>query len=168
MDSYDILQTIAEVAVTIVGFTGVVFAIGRYSNAGTTATQRMGIVHLLIPASLSMFLALLPLVLLYAVEDSAELWRYLNLLIGVIHVGGITDATRRIIRGQALDPIKLQVALLFVAYLLIITNLAIAFGYLAHLATAVYIGSICWLMFISVLQFVLLILDNHKEQPIKT
>ena len=162
MGSYEILETIAEIAVTIVGFTGVVFAIGQYSNAGITSTQRMGIIHLLIPASLSLFLALLPLVLLFVIEESPKFWRSLNLLIGVIHVIGIIDATRRIYRGQALDPVQLQIVLVVIAYLLILTNFVIAIGYLHSLAVAIYIGSICWLLFISVLQFVLLILDNHK------
>ena len=164
LGSFDILGTLAEVAATIIGFTGVVFAIGQFSSGGITATQRMGIVHLLVPASISLFLALLPLVLLYAVKESPAFWQYLNLLVGLIHTVGIADASLRIFRRQALDPIQLQIALLLVAYLLILTNFAIAAGYLSNLAVAIYIGSICWLLFISVLQFVLLILSHNKEE----
>ena len=62
MEPDGVLAIVAGVASTFIGFTGVIFAVGRSSRGGWTAAERTALLNLLMPSIVVLFLAFIPIV----------------------------------------------------------------------------------------------------------
>ena len=83
MDPGSVLATIAQVAAAFVGFTGVIFAVGRFSQGGWRGPEREALVHLLLPSLVVLFMALFGLAASTGIESDVRLWRVCNGMLAV-------------------------------------------------------------------------------------
>jgi len=158
-----VLETFAQVSATLVGFSGVVFAIGRFSQGGLSPAERMGLLHLLIPAAAALFLAMLPMVISTRVEPDALFWRAFNGLIGAVHLFTFGDAMRAVLRREVPDPVAVYLVTIPIGAATIVANFLVVLGFIEQLAVLIYLISVLWFLFISVTQFILLILAHVRE-----
>lgn len=165
MEANAILETFAQVAATLVGFTGVVFAIGSFSQGGLSPAERHGLLHLLVPAAIVLFLSLLPMVVSNGAEPGPLFWRAFNGLLGGVHLLTLADATRSVLSRQVPEPIPIHIGMVVIGYTTVVANFIVVLGFISELAVLVYLISLLWFLVVSVTQFMLLILSHvHDNQ----
>jgi len=163
MDSTNVLATVAQVAATLIGFTGVIFAIGRFSEGGLDPTERNALIHLLMPAVMALFLALAPMVAASAAQPDVFFWRVFNGVLAAVHAPSVTDGARAALRGQLPDPIRLQLSMVTFGFLTVVANVAVAFGFADEFALLAYLVVVSWFLVVSVAEFILLILAHTRR-----
>src|SRR5678815_951543 len=94
MEPESVLAVIAGVASTFIGFTGVIFAVGRSSLDGWTPTERTALLNLLMPSVVVLFLAFIPIVAFTGIQSPVLIWRTSNGLLAAIHLALVTSALR--------------------------------------------------------------------------
>jgi hypothetical protein len=60
MQPESLLTAVAGVASAFIGFTGVIFAVGRFSRGDWKASERHALVNMLVPSMMALFMALFP------------------------------------------------------------------------------------------------------------
>ena len=85
LEQTETLQTIAEIAIALVGFSGIVAVLGRRSSGRWSLSERIRFRSLLEQSLLVVFLSFLPSLLLRSTSPEAA-WRLSNGLCGVAHV----------------------------------------------------------------------------------
>ena len=73
--SNEILHTIPQVAVTLAGFSGVIFALGNRSGGKLTAKEESGLMHMLLTSFGPALICLIALLLLESNLNSEVAWR---------------------------------------------------------------------------------------------
>lgn len=162
MEYRDILMAIAQVAATFIGFAGVVFAVGRASQNGVSSPERTALIHLLLPSIAVLFLAFAPLVASAGFTSQPRIWRISNGLLGAIHLLLIANATRAAMRSRLLEPVPLRFILIPGGYLAVAANVAVVLGFVQELGAMIYIAGLVWFLFVSSVQFVMLIFLNAR------
>ncbi len=157
MENRELLLALCGVAATFIGFAGVVFAVDRSSQRGVTDPERTALLHLLLPAIAVLFLALVPVVLSARAGSHDPHWRLANGVLGAVHLMLIANATRAAIRSRLLEPIPLRVILIPGGYLALAANVAVVLGFLQDFSAVIYLGGLVWFLFVSAVQFVMLI-----------
>jgi hypothetical protein len=157
MENRELLLALAGVAATFIGFAGVVFAVDRSSHRGVSEPERTALLHLLLPAIAVLFLSFGPVVLSAQVGSHDPDWRLANGVLGVVHLMLIANATRAAIRARLLEPIPLRFVLIPGGYLAVAANAAVVFGFLQDYGAMIYLGGLVWFLFVSAVQFVMLI-----------
>ena len=84
MDEEDLLLTIAEISIGFAGFAGIVALFGRRAAGTWSAVDRIRFNALIGSALISLFAALLPLVLYYGASDHVSPWKLSSALFGVV------------------------------------------------------------------------------------
>jgi hypothetical protein len=100
MQSLDVASTIAEIAVGLAGFSGLVLVLDQRRNR-LTGLEKYRLILLLTPSLLALFLALAPLALLETGIGSTVLWRAASGVQALICVGlvaGFAPWTRRVMQ----------------------------------------------------------------------
>jgi hypothetical protein len=164
VDPLSLLTTIVQVAATFVGFTGIIFAIGKYSQGAWNESERAAVLHLLLPAIAALFLAFGPLLVATSVQPGVTTWRVWNALSAVVHFPMVTNAARLKLRGQLIEPIPLSAVLVPGGYLVIAANLIIVAGFFTKAGAAWFAASLVWFLLISSVQLGLLILTHSRAR----
>ena len=86
--SEDFLIAIASIAITLIGFSGVVTALGRRGEGKWNQSEKLQMLTLVEPSLVSLFGAFLPIMLLLVIEDYNLLWRIANALLLSFHMVG--------------------------------------------------------------------------------
>ena len=159
-------MALAQIAATFVGFAGVVFAVDRASASGVSGPERNAILNLLIPSIAVLFLAFIPLIAAAAVANEAGTWRTGNAVLGAVHGGLLAGAFRAATRGQLLEPVPLRVVLLGGGSLAVLANIIVVLGFAPRFASVAYLGGLVWFLFVSGIQFVMLVvLHVRASEP---
>ena len=82
----DALSTLAEVAIAIAGFSGIVSVFGRRSSGHWSPAERSRLFGLLIMSFTALLFCVVPFVLLSIPVSESTCWRSLSLLLAVSHV----------------------------------------------------------------------------------
>jgi len=72
---FEIIQTIAEIAGTLIGFVGIVFVLGQRAVRTLTVGERNGLYNLLAGAVGTLLISILIMILLAAIETNGIAWR---------------------------------------------------------------------------------------------
>jgi len=141
----DVLPTIAEIAVTLAGFTAVLFAIQSYSAGGDVAGQSDRILAVLTIPAVTLVCALLPFALAGLSESDAIIW---GVPLFVYALGGGSSLARtvvRIARGSArLTWPAVSYTVIAVATLLALLSLASGLGLLLPYSPGVLVVGLIW------------------------
>jgi hypothetical protein len=163
MDSQNLLTTIVQVAATFIGFTGIIFAIGKYSQGGWNDAERAAVLHLLLPSIAALFLAFLPILAASGIEAGPGQWRLWNLLSALVHLPMVTNAARLKWRGQLIEPVPISNVLVPGGNAVILTNFIVVAGVLQRLSVTIFAASLVWFLLISSVQLALLILTHTRQ-----
>ena len=117
MEPESVLAVIAGVASTFIGFTGVIFAVGRSSLDGWSPTERTALLNLLMPSVVVLFLAFIPIVASTGIHSPELIWRGSNGLLAAIHLTLVTGALRAAMRATLMEPVPLRFVLIPGGYL---------------------------------------------------
>jgi len=86
--SEDFLLAIAAIAISLIGFSGVVTALGRRGEGKWTTLEKLQLQTLVEPSLVSLFGAFSPLLLGLAVKDQETVWRLSNGILLLLHMVG--------------------------------------------------------------------------------
>jgi hypothetical protein len=156
----NVLGSIAGVAATFVGFTGVIFAVGRFSRGDWTIAERNALGNLLMPSLVALFMALFPLAILASVEGNPTLWRVANGGLAAIHLPLVSSALWRAIRSELAEPLPLRFVLIPGGFISVALSGLAAFGALNPISAAIFAGGLVWFLVVAATQFVILIMPK--------
>ena len=160
----ELLGTIAEVAVTLAGFSGVIFALGNRSGGKLTAKEESGLTHMLLTSFGPVLISLFALLLLKS-EIGIELaWRISCGAAGLFCFAGSTKAMIDELKGRHSLPKIIAWAAPIGAQLLGAANLVVAFGYQLERASVILEAALIYLLWISITYFISLL----KQEQVAT
>ena len=160
MDPGSLLATIAQVAAAFVGFTGVIFAVGRFSQGSWRGPERQALVHLLLPSLVALFMALFALAALTGIRNEIVVWRISNGILAVFHAPLVSHALLMSIRAEVAEPVPLRFLTIPGGYTSVVLSALVAAGLLQDYAVVVFTGGLVWFLFIAAIQFVMLVLPD--------
>ena len=160
MEPESILGIIAGVASTFIGFTGVIFAVGRSSREGWSAAERTALLNLLMPSVIVLFLAFIPIVASTGIHSQALIWRGANACLAAIHLALVTTALRAAWQSTLLEPVPLRFFLIPGGYASGILSAGVALGYLPQFAVMAFVAGLVWSLLVAAVQFVMLIVPR--------
>jgi len=157
----DLLHTIAEVAITLAGFSGVVFVLGSRSQGRFTQTERNGLFHLLLTSCGNAIVALVVAAVLASSADETVAWRVGCGLVGVFVLFGASRAMIEEKRGEHSLPRFVAWPIPIGATILALANVVVASGLYVSIAHIACISLLIYMIMVSVLYFAsLLVPDN--------
>ena len=163
MEPSIILTTIAGIAATFIGFAGVIFAIGRYSQGAWREAERNAVFNLLVPATAALFLALLPLVIATGPPAGPALWRVYNAILVAVHLPLVASAARLALRKQLIEPIPLRFVLIPGGFIAVLANLIVVAGGLTSFTVLTYVAGLAWFLFVSAVQLLMLVFSHTRD-----
>jgi hypothetical protein len=162
MDPGSVLATIAQVAAAFVGFTGVIFAVGRFSQGAWRGPERQALVHLLLPSMVALFMALFALAALTGIRNEIVVWRISNGLLAVFHAPLVSHALWMAILSDVAEPIPLRFVTIPGGYTSVALSALVAGGLLQDYAVVVFAGGLVWFLLIAAIQFVMLVMPDAR------
>jgi hypothetical protein len=166
MESTEILSTLAQIALGLVGFTGVVIALDHEpSEMNRVRAFRMNV--LVFPSSGALFLALLPLVLNFLFVDTGELWKISNAANAIFTLGylaWIVPASRATMK-VAPEIFNMSVWRFFVSghWINVLIQILAVTPVLNKINVGVYLSGLLWLLFVSLVQFRRMLLIHQAK-----
>lgn len=162
MNPEAVLAAVISVAAAFIGFTGVIFAVGRFSQGQWKLSERNALMHLLLPSMLALFLAFVPMVLLTGVESGAGagVWRASNGLLAIIHAPLVSRALWLAIRAELVEPLPLRFVLIPLGFSSVVASALVAFGFLQDCATIAFTGGLVIFLLVAAIQFVMLVIPD--------
>jgi hypothetical protein len=155
VNTSEALTTIAQVAVTLLGFTGVVAVLGRRAHGDWTGHEIATFKTLLEASATALFVSFLPGLLAMATESDLAPWRIANAVLGFVHLGFFLAFFWRI-REFSARPTLAQKLLAPTAPLLILAHFLTAVGAIAGAELILLLGLLQQL-FVGVMTFVILL-----------
>ena len=160
----DLLYIIAEVSVTLAGFSGVVFILGRRSEGKFSIKERNGLFHLLFTTCGNMLVALIVAACLGFAVSEAIAWRIGCGLIALFVLVGVARAFAEERRGEHSLPGPLAWPVPIIALLLALANLAAGLGMWPTNAAVIWVSLSIYLLFVSVCYFASLLVPETPEE----
>ena len=161
MDVENALSTLAEVAIAITGFAGVVAVFGRRSSGHWTAAEGNRLTALIVSSLTALFLCVLPFLLLSIPVSEATCWRVLSFVVVVSRIAFMTRLFRIVGEArrvpEAEREVSLVVSALFLAGDLVTIALLLANAFWLA-AVWPYLAAIIWLLAQASITFARLIL----------
>lgn len=150
------LATIAQVAITLLGFTGVVAVLGRRARGVWTGLEIATFRTLLEASATALFASFLPGVLTLAMASDLAPWRIANLVLGAVHLAFFIAFFWRI-RGFATSPTLVQKLLTPTGPLIIGAHFLTAAGIIPG-AELIFLLGLLQQLFVGIETFVVLLL----------
>ena len=160
----ELLYTIAEVAVTLAGFSGVVFILGSRAQGKFSDAEKNGLFHLLFTTCGNMLVVLTVAACIHFSVDEVVAWRIGCGLMGLFVVVGASKAISEERRGEHSLPRPLAWPVPVVALILAVANLLIAAGVASQYAPQACISLSIYLLFVAVSYFASLLVPETKAQ----
>lgn len=157
----ELLNTIAEVAVTLAGFSGVIFALGSRAGGKLTAKEESGLTHMLLTSFGPVLISLFALLLLKSDLEDVNAWRISCGVAGIFCFTGSIRAMIDELKGRHSLPKVIAWAAPIGAQLLGAANLAVALGYQVAMASVILESALIYLLWISITYFISLLKQEH-------
>jgi hypothetical protein len=166
MEEGENLRTLAEVAIALAGFTGVVAVLGRRAR-GAWAPLELLRLHVLLATSVGvLMLSFIPALLEALNVSGPPLWQIANLIQVVGHSAGVVvlgGRARKLDASQWPREERLWALVLTpISLSLILAQVLNAWGLLAGFGFFIYFFGLLYLLLVAVLNFVLLLVV-HKS-----
>lgn len=158
MEQSGVLMAFAQIAITLIGFTGIVVVFGNRSKAEWDKNDYQKLMLLILPSLGVFFGSLIPLYIAAADVDIVLNWRISNAAFAVIHILQIcwflvNPIQAKITKGQMLN-VPLGIVI-------IIANISVAFEILLW-AETVFLISLTQQLWIGIYNFFLLLAPSLK------
>jgi hypothetical protein len=169
VEAFENLRSMAEIAVSLTGFTGIVVALGRRSHGAWTKLELLRLKMLLVTSLAVLFLSLLPLALSGLNFNELKIWLISNPAMAGLHLSALLIFG---LRARRLDvgkwtPREKKEELFFTAITLpvslglIVCQFAFACGYLNGYGFFLFYIGLIYLLLLSALHFVLLLIPDR-------
>ena len=166
MEESETLRTLAEVAVALTGFTGIVAILGRRAGGEWSPLELLRL-RMLLETSLGvLFLSLLPVLFLTLRPSKESLWCVCNSLQGVLHLGG---AVLLYFRVSRLEPSQwpseerwLTAVFAPLSLVIVTAQGGAALGLFPGYESFVYLLGLIYLLALAALHFVLLLVPSRQ------
>ena len=162
LEHQDYLSLIAQLAVTLAGFTGIV-TVFRVREGELLSKSVINFQAMLRASISALFLSLTPYLLYSAIGDTDLAWRIGNVLVFSVMSANIYYF---VTRGGMFRTALMQRLLLPSGAILTIANLLGAFQVLK--SDVVFIIAVSFQLFVSANNFILLILSDFSSSPVRT
>ena len=159
----ELLYTIAEVAVTLAGFSGVVFILGSRAQGRFSETERNGLFHLLFTTCGNMLVVLIVAACIEFSVEKLVAWRIGCVLMALFVVVGASKAIAEERQGQHSLPKPLSWPIPIVALIIASANLLIAAGVAVGHAPVACISLSIYLLFVAVCYFASLLVPVAED-----
>jgi hypothetical protein len=159
----DVLQTLAQVAITLAGFIGLILVFQQGNPSTWTRPEKNTSFHLLY-TSLGVFaLSLLPILIQPGFDDSTTIWRICSPVLGIAHVIGATRALFENRRAEITIPIGPSTVFVVGSYAILLATVTVALGYLLEFAALIYLVGLGWFLAVSVAAFISLLFRGAES-----
>lgn len=166
MELLGTFEAIAQIAIALTGFTGIVVALGRRELSDWTPVESFLLRALLFWSLGTMFLALVPSGL-SAVRALMEPWRVAHGIFAFFHTAifiWFFRETRRL--ALSLRGSKENLVTVPVGFGVLFAEILVALGLLASLAPFLYLVALLWFLFLATRVFVALVFPRPPAQPL--
>jgi hypothetical protein len=160
------LQTLAEIAIALAGFTGIVAVLGRRVRGEWAPLEWARLRDLLLASLGVVFFAFIPQLLHSVIPEIPTVWRISSGLFALYHLTIMSLFFRRsgipseLLRAPSSTPSLVAFIFTPPAVCVLLAQFAVAFGFVPSAAYFVYFLALLWLLFIGSLQFVILLLSS--------
>jgi hypothetical protein len=158
------LEAIAQIAIALTGFTGIVVALGERELGDWTPVDRFLLRALLYWSLGTMFLALLPSGL-STVRALPEPWRVAHGIFALFHAAVFIWFFRERSRLAWPPTRSTEKAILTVGSGVLLAEILVALGFLANLAPFLYLVALLWFLFLATSAFIELVFPRPPAQP---
>ncbi len=155
MELLDTYETIAEIAIALTGFSGVVVALQSRGLGGMSSRARFFLTALLYWSLGTVFLAFTPRLLASFGPEVA--WRVSHGLFALFHLGVFVWVIRSMMQQRAQRVYAYRVVSA-IGVVVLATEIAVALGYLQDLAPYTYLLALLWFVFLAAACFVELVI----------
>lgn len=165
IEQAETLHAIAGIAIAVIGFTGIVLALGHRAGSDWSALETIGVRTLLETSLTALFCSFVPILLAYVWTSESGVWRLSNAVLGATHMANMLAY---VVRARRLPGAQVTTQRPGEGI-----TVAVGVGFIAaHFLTAA--GTLPWYVFIYVLglldqvyvathQFVLLLLPSPES-----
>jgi uncharacterized membrane protein SirB2 len=159
VEHLEVIRIIPEIAITLTGFTGIVFALSHRKAEAWKREDWLKVYAMTAPPLTAFFCAFAPDVFSTLTSDSNTIWRLSNTTLGAIHLGNMLPFLTKM---RTTPTTKGQRALLLTGIALVIAHFLAAGGYNPWLAFTFTIGLIQQL-FVGIFNFFLLLKPSNED-----
>ena len=152
MDLGDIITTIAEIAIALIGFSAVVVVLNPNPIRDWSVSERFNFRILLQLAAIVVLFSILPFGT-NLVFDEHFAWKYALLTYGIFH---IVDLTTFVIKFPK-DVTSINRAMPYFGYLVVLTQLSVPFFGGIEVIKVTYLASLVFHLVVSFIAFVMLV-----------
>jgi hypothetical protein len=156
-------ETVAQIAITLTGFTGVVVAFGRGELREWSPEETFFLQALLSWSLGTMFLALVPSGL-SALSALHEPWRAAHGLFALFH-GGVFLWWYRAAQRIGLPTTAGSIAAIAVGAVILAGEILVALGLLGGVAATLYLVALLWFLLLGAIMFIALVFPRRLTQP---
>jgi hypothetical protein len=164
----DALSTLAEVAIAIAGFSGIVSVFGRRSSGHWSPAERTRLVGLLVMSFTAVFFSVVPFVLLSIPVSESTCWRSLSLLLAASRLGSIA-VVLRVSLGVLRIPVSEREVSLATSAIFIAGDLLVVVALSANAVGSgllwPYLAAIVWVLAEAAVIFVRLVIVPISRAP---
>jgi hypothetical protein len=165
MEEGENLRTLAEVAIALAGFTGVVAVLGRRASGAWPPLDLLRL-HMLLATSVGvLMLSFIPALLEALNISGTSLWQIANFIQLVIHSAGLVVLAGRVRKLDASQWPRVErlwtLILIPISLSLILAQLLNVLGALAGIGFFIYFSGLLYLLLVAVLHFVLLLVVHE-------
>lgn len=159
VDPYEVLRTVSEVAIAIVGFSGVVAVLGHRTDRKWSDIEVVRLRTLVEPGIVVLFASFLPQVLHVALASEELAWRVSN---GVLASGQMANVVAFLVRSNRTGTTRFHQLLVIVTFVAMAAHFLAAFGAISNYIL-VFILGLGLGMVVSTYNFLLLLFGAKGE-----
>ena len=152
----DTLHTLAQIAIALIGFSGIVVVFGERTSARWTAEEALRLYALLAPSLTVLFCCFIPILLAALLDRPETVWRIANALLGLAHGANLAGFLINTWKAKITTS---QKSLAVFGGLVVASHFFAAFN-LLPLLEFIFIFGLLQQLFIGVHNFLLLFKDN--------
>lgn len=162
------LQVLAEMAITLVGFTGVIGVIQHRSGTVLTDRQKLLVSNLVISAVMVILLAFVPTLLMLVPEGESKVWDRSIQIMLIVHIIAwavivpFHKRERLVVAGLPLFEQLLAIVFSVLGILAVAVEVALVLGFRQELIPLVYESVLIFLMALGVTSFVVILLNQES------
>lgn len=163
MNAYEVLQTISEVAIALVGFSGVVAVLGHRGRGRWSDAEIVQLRTLVEPGIVVLFASFLPAMLVILLASEEVAWRISN---GLLATGQLVNVVAFLARSKETGTTRVHQGLVVITFIVMGAHFLTAFGVISNYKLVFILGLVLGLI-VSTYNFLLLLFprDRNNEEP---
>lgn len=160
MDPYGTLQTISEIAIAIVGFSGVVAVLGHRTSRNWSDQEIVQLRTLVEPGIVVLFASFLPQVLNFALASEEWAWRISN---AALATGQLANVVAFLVRSNRTGTTQFHRFLVIITFVAMGAHTLAAIGYISNFVLVFILGLGLGLV-VSTYNFLLLLFGVKRDE----